>query len=155
NNFPVTPEESRSNITCAFPSWPNRTALTEQQGPTTPSAYISDEDLLWSCTPSEEPATPDCINGTNGTNCASTAYKPVSPASEVPVVDPRAAELASLDEKEQARRFRAAQKQAMKLAQMAMVAAAKDKGVAGKRRKPVGKVLMAEKRRRSPLARHA
>ncbi|KAI5289926.1 hypothetical protein KEM54_002873 [Ascosphaera aggregata] len=146
--FSITPEESRSNISCAFPSWPSRTALyAENESVSTPSAYISDEDLLWSCTPSSEYGSSGNLDGSNG---ASTAYQPVSPAPEV--IDPRVAAIASLDEDEQARKFRAAQKHAMKLAQMAMIAAAEQRGTGGKRRKTT-RVVMSDRRRRTTTTR--
>lgn len=148
--FSVTPEETRPNISCAFPSWPSRTALyAENESASTPTAYISDEDLLWSCTPSEEIGTPDNADGSNG---ISTAYQPVSPAPEA--IDPRVAAIASLDEEEQARKFRAAQKHAMKLAQMAMIAAGEQRGAGGKRRKAT-RVVVADRRRRTVAARRA
>ncbi|KAI5306762.1 hypothetical protein KEM56_007244 [Ascosphaera pollenicola] len=147
--FSVTPEETRPNISCAFPSWPSRTALfAENESASTPNAYISDEDLLWSCTPSQEIGTPGCIGG----NEVSTAYQPVSPAPEA--IDPRVAAVASSDEDEQARKFRAAQKHAMKLAQMAMIAAAEQRGAGGKRRKAT-RVVVADRRRRTPAPRRA
>ncbi|KAI5285283.1 hypothetical protein KEM52_002502 [Ascosphaera acerosa] len=151
--FAITPEESRPNISCAFPSWPCRTALyAESEMVSTPSAYISDEDLLWSCTPSEELGGLDSGNGSDGSGYfVSTAYQPVTagPAAET---GPTLANIASAgDEKEQARKFRAAQKNAMKLAQMAMVAAAEQRG---KRRKgATGRVAVVDRRRRAVVRR--